>query len=247
MANEKMKRRPPEFFARKAKRLAEHAVSVDELGDLSVLRHHIGGETDSAVYPYSTEGERELASPNMQLKFRYSSLSTEDRQRISIDSGSLHAWRKVDGIVWTVGEDRIAFDDHIPPEYAVYFFPGAEYRGGFLNEKLKSIYIPEDITSPMVLITLLHEIGHVHDNLSKQRGDAKNQAAGTFSELQSEREATAFALNALRPILRKNPALKDEVMLFMKNLLLGDYAKRSLEQPTMHMSQGDIEWLTEYD
>ncbi len=105
-------------------------------------------------------------------------------------------------------------------------------RGSVVSDG--NIVIDGDITTPKMLLILLHEIGHVVDKMQLAGEDPVSEHPMSFTarKIRSERIATAFTLKFIRPFVLDSKQRKD-VINFLKHDALRSYylnAQKAMEE-----------------
>ena len=181
---------------------------------------------------YKDFGEAEVKAENSEFSFSY--ILPSDQLKDEVDKYvffkrlndlcpdkplELQDWRKLENMTFQVEDKKVSLLELLPENYNIIFNPSSEIFHGSVTDR--NIYILGDITAPISIVTLLHEIGHIYDyKNSEKRSDNPQIEFGLHKEtaetIRKERAASAFALKAMRPFLRK-PQLKADVINFLEN------------------------------
>ncbi len=125
------------------------------------------------------------------------------------------------------------------------FNPTVDNRAGFcfVLPEDKFIVALGDIAQPITLISVLHEIGHIKD-LERLDDETREEALNTIREyrdtlekdaedipdtvmaeiMNRERNAWAFTLKAVQPLLRAGVFSKDDALIYMHQHALQSYS-----------------------
>lgn len=184
---------------------------------------------------YEQEGTIETLRDDLRITIAYTSLRYAQSPRNVVecvggsfpdtDEWELGRWRllksfqivrkNMDGSVTT-----LCLQDILPEGFSVVFAPSGSNRQACASFKYKCISIYGDITKPTSILALLHEAGHITDDVrhadtaygrrvdvahrNAQNGHLSPEDAATL--LRSERSAWAHGLSKLRPFLETKPS-----------------------------------------
>lgn len=147
------------------------------------------------------------------------------------------SWYAADQLNYSFKEDSFDIFSLLPEGYKILFCPDSEKKTGAVIWKRKTIFIQGDLASIGSLAIILHEIGHVKDfEKLEQYGRDRLVEGGTMTQddeaetLRREQEASYYALRKMWLYLRKNPQVKDDVILFLKNIAYFSYCDYSLKK-----------------
>lgn len=129
------------------------------------------------------------------------------------------------------GEGKVMLREILPDDATILFDPAREIDESTVSGK--TIILHGDPASPGGIVTLLHEVGHFinddesnqallssHRSLNKEHDDFSSEEAATI--IKSERDAWAFALRKLRPLITKDGVFtKEKFFAFMRYCLNG--------------------------
>lgn len=147
-------------------------------------------------------------------------------------------WYATDQLNYSFGKDSFDIFSLLPEGYKILFCPYSENNFGAVRWKRKTIFIQGDLASAGSLATILHEIGHVKDLEKKEQIGADKLVKGgetvtqddEAERLRKEKEASYYALRKMWLYLRKDPQIKDDIILFLKNIAYYSYCDYSLEK-----------------
>lgn len=198
-----------------------------EEGEHSVLRRSIGN------VEYGKEGKVCLENEKLRLEFNYDfadpnefMLELEDYDYIDGSSGGvitkLEDWRILRKFVIDDKKSNVKIDilDDLPKHFQVFFNPFSKRENGAASVEENRCLVWGDISSVRGMLTLLHEIGHCVDFekasdwekwLETSIDQAKDEE-GLNYVFSKERNAWAYALNKIRPLLRSGAFPKDEIL-----------------------------------
>ncbi|MFH1233094.1 MAG: hypothetical protein V1649_00360 [Patescibacteria group bacterium] len=147
----------------------------------------------------------------------------------------LNNWKKLDSLIFKVGEEKKDVFDSLPKNSKIFFCPTKEYFSGqtssdYENEcwenEQHAIYIIGDIACPCSIIILMHEMGHIFDMENKKTNKLHSLGLNchylTAEIIRRERTASAFAFKVMNPFL-KDKQLKQDVINYLKNYALSSY------------------------
>jgi len=132
----------------------------------------------------------------------------------------------------------LTLDNLIPDNYKVYFSPTTQDWSSYVktSDKNGRIVLSDDVVTPMILLQLLHEAGHVHEKTDggKQFTEIDSDNTSTIytkdlaKKLLSERNAWAFALRKIKPFLDEDKSKgfaisKNDTLILAKNWALKSY------------------------
>jgi hypothetical protein len=144
-------------------------------------------------------------------------------------AGTVSNWRRVNKMQFISGGVTYDTLKLFPRNYDIFFCPNGkegEYSQASLLDS-KNIFIIGGVNTPESIAFILHEIGHIWDNLKlkvmgKDRMVDDHQHALLAEKLRTERMANAFALKLLKPFIKDNEQRKDFLNL-LKNYALLSY------------------------
>lgn len=131
----------------------------------------------------------------------------------------------------------LTLDYIIPDNYKIYFSPTTQDWSSYvkIGDKDTRIVLSGDITTPIIILELLHEAGHIHEKTDDPRFiKTKPEETSTIytndlaDKLLSERNAWAFAIKKIKPFLDKDESKgfvikKDDVLTVAKDWALESY------------------------
>lgn len=166
----------------------------------------------SDVYPHLIPRLKEY----MEIK----GLSSDD-----IDN-EINYWKFVDSLKFIIDGKELDLLKLVPNSYNVFFKPSsAEIHGAVMRSK--DIFISADIATPVGIATLMHEIGHIVDNIKLKVSNLSDLTDGEqyyniAEKVRKERSANAYALKAVRPFLSTTEQ-KSDLRNFLINYALRTY------------------------
>lgn len=137
-------------------------------------------------------------------------------------------WYAIGQLDYSIENTKINIFDSSLEEYKIMVCPDSKIKTGNVFYDDKIIFIAGDIATMGGLSIILHEKGHVKDKANRA-GKAMFPEGGTSSEsieaekLREEREASMYAISKMWPILRNNPKLKSDVLLYLKDMAYYSY------------------------
>jgi len=137
-------------------------------------------------------------------------------------------WKVLDSMEFITKDSQVNMVDVLPNDYKIVFCPTSlDTNNGSVNISEKVIYIFGDIVTPLSVITLLHEIGHIfdHKNLEKAGVDkltTDHMFSNEAERLRKERTASAFAIKAMKPYF-KLLGIKTDSINYLKDHALASY------------------------
>lgn len=175
----------------------------------------------------SREGSLQLQAGNIEYAMGYESLAANSTASDSVEAirpNISHTFRKLTSLVVrnTSTGQMLDVVSLLPKEYDIIFktYVSDYDPGGETDRKNKVISMNGNITEPSWLVVLLHEIGHTNDRfydtqsfeevssaygaLNRQRGELRPNMQEII--LRGERNAWAFALKVLKPLLEGQTA-----------------------------------------
>lgn len=139
-------------------------------------------------------------------------------------------WKMIDSLSFYVNDETKALQlkDILPEDLQIYFYPSNEFvNASYHHERKMVVLLGGDMTSPINIASLLHEIGHAWDEVNVQSGQAERVQEGKNSDLmeklRKERVANAFALKSIRNFVKDDPQLRDDLHKYLKNYALQSY------------------------
>jgi hypothetical protein len=218
-------------------------------------------ETPLKKVHYKKEGTIKIITEEFRLEFSYRQVSPESdlNDMIKMDyetfynaiiiESKLTEWRVLTDFRITDKSGKVVFFDikQELPGYIIFFhITDEEQRQSSANPKAKYIIIRGDISKPATILGLLHEIGHCKeyeglDEFGKKTFHSYHKAlriGGSLSAetlakvLKRERDAWAYALRKIRPILGKT-ITKDDVLTYIHGYALLSYSeaiRRKIEE-----------------
>lgn len=195
---------------------------------------------------YGNSGEVRIERGDESIEFSYESLDSEMKsvlQDYFVKSGDkdyiaerldTSRWRQLKeyGINET-SKSTVLLDiiKLVPDDYKILFYPQKEFVNACAinSPDHKLILLVGDMSALVVPLVLLHEIGHVQDNMNLSRvGLDKLVTDSSYAleaeKLRKERTATSFALKVLRPLFGKSEFIdKQAVINFLKSFALNTY------------------------
>lgn len=185
-----------------------------------------------------------------QMWFIKTELNTQDKERLARYIASYsdrnkagedvflneNSWQAVDQLVYRIGETNFDIFNYLPEGYKILFCPAnKQYYNGAVDYENKVIYITSDISSLGSIATILHEVGHVKDDERLEKlGKKEFTEGGDLNEnieaekIRKERDASLFALRKMWRELRKNEQVKNDILLYLKNLAYYSYCETGL-------------------
>lgn len=191
-----------------------------------------------AKVEYGERGEINLEGGKWKLHFVYepSSETTVDK------NGDGGEWRVVSVANIETPTGNVDLLQLLPAGRKMYLTPlphkGTRYwRHGEVRHE-RGVFLWGDISEPLMLAILLHEMGHVIDiDQLEKKGMLglitkidDHEYSAEAAVLRRERVASAFALKVMRPFL--TPQQRQDMLLYLKNYALKSYykdAKRGIE------------------
>ena len=139
-------------------------------------------------------------------------------------SGLDSRYRRAEHIVFEHENRKYDLTEVIPETYKIFVDRQSRAKYGSVDTR-GNVFIYGDITTPKMVLILLHEIGHVVDNSRPGSRDVAfdHPNADIALEIRSERAASAFALKFMRPFIRDTQERKDVVNLLKHDALQGYY------------------------
>jgi len=191
---------------------------------------------------YKDSGDGALENGPFALEFKYGELE-KDRPAILAARGmklNPEQLRELRGLNLSRSDRgrQISLSDIIPSDFRVLFAPNSgEKWSDFVNLKEKMIVLNGDIATPLTLLALLHEAGHIHaapkkenDNFSPEPNQNRKtiNAMDVAKKLLNERDAWAYALRTIKPFLDQEKRksffiVKEDVLTFAKSECLRSY------------------------
>ena len=194
----------------------------------------------------------------MEFSYRQVSPESDLNNMIKMDYGAFYnaimiqsqltQWRVLTDFRITDKSGNVVFDIKKElPGYIIFFHIIDEgQKQSSANPEAKYIIIRGDISTPATILGLLHEIGHCKeyeesDEFEKRTFDRYHKAlriGGSLSAetlakvLKRERDAWAYALRKIRPILGKT-ITKDDVLTYIHGYALLSYSetiRRKIEE-----------------
>ncbi len=196
--------------------------------------------SDEGVFTWETPEHHVVCSYGSDIDERERRLIDENVPSRAWDVEGL-TWKKLRTLTWEVFGQRLDLRGLIPEDISVFFAAGAALgHAADYVPKDKAIYVLGDFFSPVQLLVLLHEAGHVHDWARRYGSEVTDYHERETLEL--ERSANAFALNELRPSFRVNEAWRTDAVNFFKYGSLHNYSKELVQKHKagdLHMHRGD--------
>ena len=217
-------------------------------------------ETPLKKVQYKKEGTMKIITEEFRLEFSYRQVSPESdlNNMIKMDYESFYnaimieskltEWRVLTDFRITDKSGNVVFDiKQELPGYIIFFhIIDEEQKQSSANPEAKYIIIRGDISTPATILGLLHEIGHCKeyeesDEFEKRTFDRYHKAlriGGSLSAetlakvLKRERDAWAYALRKIRPILGRT-ITKDDVLTYIHGYALLSYSeaiRRKIEE-----------------
>lgn len=242
---------------------SEHILGrIDRLEDAPQVR------IDSAIgrlsvpltkVEYGEKGSVDLAGEKWKMHFEYEPTKIETVHVYS-DGGE---WRKLTTAHVETPWGSIDLLSLLPAGRSIYLRPHSHEIYGEARYNF-GVLAWGDISQPLVLAILLHEIGHIVDidqlsqsgilNLFKEIDE--HEYSKEAAVLRRERVASAFALKMMRPFLSSEQ--RQDMILFLKHYALKSYyksakraiaAKEATKAEVGHYAQQnyeeDMQWLEE--
>lgn len=195
---------------------------------------------------YMDEDEVTLKKNNLELSFSYTSLTPEDIASLNptdVKGRKINDvdFRCLDNLIITGKDNSMAINikEILSPSYKIIFMTHNKKPslGGLIDVKFKTIYIWGDFTNLENIISLLHEIGHSVDFENLNQSDKNNfidayekklyykpTKKGLEEVLRRERNAWAFAVKKIKPMLSEDSITKEDIMNFIHNEALSNYS-----------------------
>mgnify|MGYP001570202935 CR=1 FL=1 len=194
-------------------------------------RHTLEGNIESR-YAYGEGGAANAKIGSLDSIFSYESVRAEDipegvariLQKWGNEETSEANTRRLTSFELEVpgSPARLNVTDLLPEDYRIFINAERDVSASWVNRGERYIYLGTDVTTPGGVMTLLHEVGHTateykrtdkeearYKTARKQNNDLKpGQYEKPSSEamalvLKDERDAWAFALKKIRPLLTK--------------------------------------------
>lgn len=145
--------------------------------------------------------------------------------------------------------------DVLPSDFKVYF--SLSQKGDetcYVYIEGKRVVLHGDPASPRIFLALFHEIGHIYEQRNEktfapeQYVNRKSvDVTDVAKKVHSERDAWAFALKYLRPLLTRTPddqgaLLADDALAFAKNVALHSYSQGAQMDVAERRSMASFAW-----
>jgi hypothetical protein len=156
---------------------------------------------------------------------------------------NVHNWKRADQLSITVpgAGFAVGVQEIMPPGYNIYVREAEKFINAGVIARDRTIFINGGyLSSPIAVLSLLHEIGHAWDFVHVANGSAgrvRDVAHADIAEtLRSERVANAFALKAVRSFMKHDDPLIKDAKVFLKDYSLHGY-NLSAQKQIAHREQ----------
>lgn len=232
--------------------------------DPETQRRIDGLHTPWTEVEYQSSGKVEATRSNLNLAFEYVAVPKDISTTFTEKGRSDDDYFELTNLEiqdLNSGAKR-SVQDVLPSDFKVYFSlseKGEETCYVYIEGK--RVVLHGDPASPRIFLALFHEIGHIYE----QRNDktfAPEQYINRKSvdvtdvakKVHSERDAWAFALKYLRPLLTRTPddqgaLLADDALAFAKNVALHSYSQGAQMDVAERRSMASFAWdyVDDYD
>ncbi len=190
---------------------------------------------------YADSGAEDIKTGEFAYHFSYSSIVGEPeslkayvdyikRGTIEDPAQDMTDWRKLDSLSIIINEEEIDILEILQGSSNVFFCPGSAVDNGIAFRNSRDVAVLGDMASPITFIILLHEMGHIVDygqleKLGVEKMVDSHPDSDQAEDLRKERDASAFALKAIRPYV-KDETMRNDVVNFLKYYALKSYNDR---------------------
>ncbi|MDP3646246.1 MAG: hypothetical protein Q8R25_04110 [bacterium] len=118
--------------------------------------------------------------------------------------------------------------EELAPGYKFIFCPDVDNVSSYVSIDGKRVVLVGNPASLGSILTVLHEVGHIHEQALPDRFDEYAPHVELAEKLHSERSAWAYALKKIKPFLddiEGNPLHKSNALLYAKERALYTYAE----------------------
>ena len=161
-----------------------------------------------------------------------SNLPINDRRRLEFLDFFPEDYYKVDNLIIKNKEGKILFDSQREANGTMIFVrrDGNDPNGSGILVSCEDVKIEIEPNSPAGLFTLFHELGHINNlekDFERMMDISIDCTKKEISEntLAIERNAWAYALQKMRPLLKDMGAKEEEMNVFIHQWALGSYSK----------------------
>lgn len=216
-----------ESLLRKAKKLEEQGVSektTDAIGRL--IKPFESVESGDGIFDIDIEGQ------TLHVEFVPNDIHFEDIEFFGdhfddIPEDHYGFFERIQSLKFKTNDTEIDLFSLLPSGYKILYYPSATdalYHDGAARLDRKIICIVGDICTPLTIVILLHEMGHVVDYVRlKELGIDEMVTPHEYKDhaekLRTEAAASAFAISAVHRY-SKNVSQRNDAVNFLKNYAL---------------------------
>ena len=206
---------------------------------------------------YQDNGIVDVEHKNLHLRFEYAAVPHEVSSAFSERGLQEHDFFEVSNLTIQDVENDVErkMDEVLPPDFSVYFtLSEAGEETCYVVIEDKRIVLFGDPSSPRILLSLFHEIGHIYEQKNEKKfapeeyQDRKSVDVTSIAKrVHSERDAWAFALKYLRPILTRTKDVDgaisaDDALAFAKNVALHSYSEDAKDKVAQNRAMAHFAW-----
>ncbi len=235
---EKINFQSTERILKKSNRAVENLPNEEEVSQsIERLKKPFG------KFEYKDSGLEIIEFEGKIFRLRYSDvyphLITRLKEYLEIEGLSaddvgteINNWKFVDSLRFILDGKEFDLLKLVPKSYNVFFKPSStETHGAVMRGK--DIFISADIATPVGIATLMHEIGHIVDDIKLEVSNLSDLTDGqqyynVAEKVRKERAANAYALKVMRPFLSTTEQ-KSDLRNFLINYALRTYNVDAVE------------------